>query len=187
MNKTLIRLLSLLLVAVFACMAVACNGNDPTHEGMQKVTTPDNAEFYNLYVPQNWTSQASGGISGARVSDIDRSNVTVTLYFPDESQTAESYWQNHCLPSYNQVLGSVTTDAENCKDTVLGGMDAKQYVFTYQLDGVTYKVLQVITVKNELVYTLTFTAVPTADVTAEQRFEQHKETVESIISVFTFA
>lgn len=188
MKKTVVTILSVLLVAALACMAVACNNNDPTPDGMQNVTTADSAAFYNLYVPLNWSSQASGGISGARVSDTDRSNVTVTMYFPDETQTPEGYWESQCLPSYNQVFTNVTVDAENCKDVTLGGKNAKQYVFTYQLDGADYKVMQVIAVHNDIVYTLTFTAVATAaGATAAQSYDNHLATVESIVSCFTFA
>lgn len=174
------KLLSVLLILVLACTLVACSDGDGTPEGMQNVST-ENALF-NLYVPASWLAQTDSGVSGARVSNSDASNVTVTTYFPETAMSAAQYWETVCLPSYRDggVLQSFTVIEESCKDTTLGGKDAKQYVFTYVLDGVTYESMQVITAASDMmIYTLTYTAT-------SEKYAEHLESVESIRAEFRF-
>ena len=178
MKKILIRVLVLMLLAVLCLGAVACSKEDDTPEGMQNVSI-ENATF-DLFVPAGWVAQTSSGISGARVSNTDTSNVTVTVYLPAEVLTAESYWQNYCLSEYqNGVLKNFSVVEEKCGDTTLGGLNAKKYVFVYTLDGKSYEVMQVLTVKDDNVYTLTFTA-------ESANFAGHEENMESIRSNFRF-
>ncbi|MBE6702663.1 MAG: DUF1795 domain-containing protein [Ruminococcaceae bacterium] len=180
MKKIFVKVTLTLLVLLMVCAAVSCKRDDPTPDGMQNVSAANSDAFYHLYVPENWISQTSAGISGARVSNTDTSNVTVTMYFPDVEMTPAEYWENRCAPSYGKVLSELEVIAESCIDTKLGGLDARQYVFKGLLDGVSYQFLQIIVVKGNVLYTLTYTA------TAEN-YDKHLETVESIRSNFTFA
>lgn len=173
------KLICVLLILVLACSLVACSDDD-TPDGMQNVST-ENALF-NLYVPASWISQTASGVSGARVSNTDASNVTVTTYLPEADMSVTEYWEKVCLPSYRDggVLQSFTLIEGSCKDTSLGGKGAKQYVFTYVLDGVTYESMQIITVASDMmVYTLTYTA-------AADKYAEHLESVESIRAEFRF-
>ena len=173
------KLICVLLVLLLACTLVACS-KDGTPDGMQNVST-ENALF-NLYVPASWLSETASGVSGARVSNTDASNVTVTAYLPEVAISPADYWQILCLPSYRDggVLQSFTVIEDSCKDTTLGGKDAKHYVFTYVMDGVTYESMQIITASNDMViYTLTYTA------TAE-KYAAHLESVERIRAEFRF-
>lgn len=174
------KLLSVLLILVLACSLVACSDGDGTPEGMQNVST-ENALF-NLYVPASWLAQTDSGVSGARVSNNDPSNVTVTTYFPAASISAAEYWESVCLPAYRDggVLQSFAVVEASCKDTTLGGKSAKQYVFTYVLDGVTYESMQIITAASDgMLYTLTYTAT-------SEKYAEHLDNVEIIRAEFRF-
>ena len=174
------KILCLLLVLLFTLSLVACSDGDGTPEGMQNVST-ENALF-NLYVPASWIPTTAGGVSGAHYSSSDASNVTVTTYLPEGEMSAADYWTNVCLPSYRDggVLQNFAIVEASCKDTTLGGKDAKQYVFTYTLDGETYEVMQIIAAGGDMMlYTMTYSALST-------KYAEHLEDVERIRAEFKF-
>ncbi|MBQ8357263.1 MAG: hypothetical protein IJX39_05580 [Clostridia bacterium] len=178
MKKNLTGILSVLLLLVLSLTTVSCADKDDTPDGMQNVSI--STVNFDLFVPESWISQAESGISGARVSNTDTSNVTVTAYMPDAVMTVEEYWNSFCLPEYqNGVLKDFTVMEEQCGDTTLGGKNAKTYVFLYTVDGKTYESMQIITVKDDILYTLTYTAESSV-------YSTHLETVESIRSNFRF-
>ncbi len=180
MNAILKKSLSLLLVLLTLCCSLVACSADAAPDGMQNVAI-ENAQF-NLYVPQgSWLSTSSSGISGARVSSgEDLSNVTVTVYYPDTPQSVTDYWNNRCLPEYRTYFKDFTLIEDKCGDATLGGMDAKRYVYEAKLEAdVTYRFMQVITVKDLMVYTFTYTAK--ADL-----YDSHLADVDSIVAEFTF-
>lgn len=176
MKKMLVRIIAVLLLAVMVLTAVSCKKDDGTPDGMQNVSIPDAA--YDLYVPESWLSQSNSGVSGARVSNTDTSNVTVTLYMPDMEMDAETYWKEHCVPAYTPAEGHVGLPAftvvEEGTDTTLGGVNAKKYVFTFEMDGVKYKLMQIIAVEGSIIYTLQYHAT-------EADYANHTEVVENDI------
>ena len=177
MKRIFTSILTLLLLLTLAATAISCS-DDGIPDDMQNVAI-DNANF-DLFVPKSWISQKESGISGARVSNEDTSNVTVTVYLPDRPLTVEEYWSAFCLPSYqNGVLKDFSLIQEQCGDTVLGGKNAKTYVFIYTLDGKTYEVMQIIALMGDQLYTLTYTA-------ESANYATHLETVESIRQNFRF-
>lgn len=177
MKRNLTRILAVLLLLTLALTAMACS-DDGIPDDMQNVAI-DNANF-DLFVPKSWISQKESGISGARVSNEDTSNVTVTVYLPDRPLTLDEYWNGFCLPSYqNGVLKDFSLLSEQCGDTVLGGKNAKTYVFVYTLDGKAYEVMQIIALKDDQFYTLTYTA-------ESVNYSANLETVESIRQNFRF-
>lgn len=178
MKKLLTALTAIVLLLALTASLVSCSGDDPTPEGMKNVATEKAQALFDLYVPELWIAQTESGISGARVSNTDTSNVTVTVYFPDEELTPESYWQGFCLPQYTSgVLADFKTVDADCKDTTLGGKNAKQYVFVYKMGDVYYQAMQIITVHGGMVFTMTYTA-------EETNYAANLESVEWIRSEF---
>ena len=179
------RLLTAALAAVMLLTLVvgvtSCKKDDGTPEGMQNVAIAD-APFA-LYVPSDWISQASSGISGARASNTDTSNVTVTMYMPDVDMDAATYWQEKCLPEYTPAEGHVGLPEfaviEEGTDTTLGGVNAKKYVFTFKMDGVKYQLMQIIAVEGSMVYTLQYHAT-------ETNYPLHADVADNIRSEFRF-
>ena len=170
----------LLLLCVLLC-AVSCAEESEVPENTQNAAT-ENAKF-NLYVPVAWTSLADSGVSGARSNNSD-ANVTVTAYLADDvGLTPERYWNEKCYPQYTAQNAPLSDNfalmQEQCGDTTLGGRDAKRYVFVYTLDNVNYEVMQIITSKDDVIYTLTFTA-------KSENYGSYADTVEQIRANFTF-
>lgn len=176
MKKILVRMTAALLLLLVVLTAVSCSNGDGVPDGMQNVSIADAP--YDLYVPEGWISQAGSGVSGARVSNTDTSNVTVTLYMPDVELDAETYWKEYCLPAYIPTEGHTGLPAfavsEEGIDTTLGGVNAKKYVFTFEMDGVKYKLMQIIAVEGSVVYTLQYHAT-------EADYANHTDVVENDI------
>ena len=151
------KLIAILLLLVLVTSLAACGSdNDGVPEGMKNVAV-ENARFL-LYVPELWLAQSQGGVSGA-LSPRGNANVIATAHLPDTYQSAESYWTEKCFPAYTAELTEFTLIQEECKETTLGGINARQYVFTHKSSGQTYKQLQVIAVDGAMVYVVQYTAV----------------------------
>lgn len=173
------KILTLLLLAAMLLSFAACT-EAGAPEGTFNVAI-ENAKF-NLYVPEGtWMSTANSGVSGARYySGTDFSNVTVTVYYPEEELTAATYWEKKCLQEYGAYFKDFTVLSDKCGDTTLGGLDAKRYVYEAKLEGdVTYRFMQVMTVKDTLIYTFTYTA-------KIDLYDSHLTDVEAMITNFTF-
>ncbi len=181
MKRLLAVFLAALMLLTLVISASSCKKDGGTPDGMQNVSAP--GVPFDLYVPEGWISQVSSGISGARVSNTDTSNVTVTLYMPDTEMSAETYWQEKCLPEYTPAQGHVGlpgfTVIEEGTDTTLGGVNAKKYVFTFEMDGVKYQLMQILAVEGSMIYTLQYHAT-------EAAYANHTEVVDNIRSNFRF-
>ena len=165
--KSVLALLLLLLL----CVGFAACGKNGVPDGMKNVAV-DSAKFY-LYVPEGWVSQSGNGISGATTPGREGANVQVVTYLADRDyETPEKYWQEECVPVYGANFSEFTVDEALCGDATLGGVNARNYVYTAVLGGETYRFRQVIALYHNMVYILTFTASPavydiyTADVDA---------------------
>jgi len=172
------KIVSILLLLVLLLGLVACGEQSDVPDNMQNVAGA-NAKF-DLYVPLSWTSFADGGVSGGVAPTEDRANVTVTATISDLAPA--QYWTEKCLPTYKgerAPVGEFILRDDECGDTTLGGKDAKRYVFTYRMDGENFKVMQIITAADGVIYTMTFTARDTA-------YGNYNETIEQIRSAFRF-
>lgn len=174
MKKTI----AVLLLLVLALCTVSCKKDNAPPSGMKEAATAG-AE-YHLYVPELWIANNGNGISGAYTGTADRANVTVTSYLPDFSMSAESYFNEICLPQYqNGTLAGFELLSDLCGDTTLGGLNAKKYVYIYSLGGVDYETMQVIASSSKMIYTLTYTA-------KAANYADHTEDVEEIVKAFAF-
>lgn len=78
------------------------------------------------------------------------------------------------------ATGTTTPDGSPAPtETKLGGYDAIRFEYTASLDGKTYHYLQVVTVKNDMFYLVTYTAL-------EENFAAHLADVNAIIGYVTF-
>ena len=172
MKKLLVALL------LFACLVatVGCANTDGTPDGMQNVALESAA--YNLYVPESWVANAYN-VSGATATAAENApNVIVTVHYPEQTVTPDSYWSDYCVPEHTAVLPSFTIIEEGTAVT-LGGKNAKSYTFSYAFGDTLYQCRQVVTVFDFKVYVLTYTAVSTA-------YDTYAADVDSIVASFTF-
>lgn len=172
------KLMAILLLLALTLCAVSCKKDNAPPSGMVEAATAD-AE-YHLYVPELWVVNNQSGISGAYTSSADRANVTVTSYLPDVSMSAEDYFNDICLPQYeNGTLTGFQLLNDLCGDTTMGGLNAKKYVYVFSLGGTDYETMQVIASTGKMIYTLTYTA-------KAANYADHTEDVEEIVKAFAF-
>lgn len=203
MNKkiTTIAFISILIATVLL-LASSCGKDAYVPVGFQRLS-PDNAD-YRFYVPDSWTKVNDGTVCGAYVSDSDRSSVTFTgfeinkaVFFAEIGSssdtssetsavsgnaatetgekklvTAEDYWEYY----ENEFTGTIGTPEyiEKGTNLLISGMESKRYDYKATVSGIVYRFTQTVTVVNGTVYIMTFTTTP-------ELFEDHSETVDSII------
>ncbi|MBR2370717.1 MAG: hypothetical protein IKA82_01725 [Clostridia bacterium] len=177
-------ILSILLLLVLVLGMASCS-NAEAPDGMQ-LASEDNVP-YCLYVPKSWVVDNDDNFSSAYFSATDTSNVTVTSY-PD-SMTVEKYWET-CVADYTASLDDFTVDESKTATKVMGGREAKQYIYTFTFGGVKYKVAQTITTRDGIIYNFTYTSTDTytdsEGKTVEGKFDTHYAEAENILSEFIF-
>ena len=166
------KLIAVLLLLTLCLVAVSCGKDATAPDGMKNVAE-ETAKFY-LYVPEGWVDQRDG----ARSPAADGANVSAVAYLMDAYYTPETYWAEKCLPNYNLTFSSLVVDEALGGTTTLGGRNAAKYVYNAVLGEKTYRILQVIAVVDNMVYTLTYTATPDC-------FDAHMTDVDSIVANFT--
>lgn len=130
---------------------------------------------YYFYCPTDWTVDESASITSVYTSD--RSNVTVQYIMPSESEhSVENYWEN-CVQHYNGIMSNVSV--ENKKSITVSGIEGCVVGdISGTSGGVDYKFRQVIVLKGEIYYVITYTAM--AD-----NFDGHLADVDSMIEHFS--
>ena len=147
-----------------------------------KVDAPDGMKLasskerpYILFAPEAWSVDNSGQITN--VYAADRSNLTVQFIMPTGSiQPTETYWKD-CMQKYQNVMTDFV-EGESSKKTVAGIEDSWVGIFSGKSGGVEYKFKQVIILKGEIYYVITYTA------TAEN-YDAHIADVNKMIEHFS--
>lgn len=175
------KIISLVLLTILALSFVACSQSGVAiPEGMQIVSNGDVA--YNFFVPGGWIPFEKEGFFGAYYSTSDRSSITASSLYPNgEMQSINDYWAS-LDASYKETFKNYTLieAPENDQSNILlGDRKAYKYVFTADIDGVSYKLMQVVTVHDNMFYNITYTS------TAEL-YESHLADVERSVAEFVF-
>ena len=181
LKKTYIRLISVMLVAVFAIGILAgCSGTSEIPEGFQYATC--NGEYFRLFVPTQWTVNTSSGISGAYVSQTKGNTVTMReVPFTPPAELAEGkeafeyFVEEHregikTLKDFNEISTANKT---------LGGQRAWETVYTAKVDGKEMKFRQVLAEAYDRYFIFTYSAL-------EQHFDLVGEEVDNILAEVTF-
>lgn len=166
------KIFSAFLAVVMMLALVSCGDTD-VPEGM-KLASESNVP-YKFYVPTAWVTQDGDNLSMAYYSVADQSSVQVLAYA--DSMTIDEYWAK-CCEDYSKAFAEFIPE-EKVVDTVLGEKAAKQYTYTVKHSEKEYKMLQVVTSRDNLIYTMIYTSTP-------ELFDSHIEQVEEMIEVFRF-
>ncbi len=185
MKKILFALLTVLLMIT----AVSCKKNEESAvpDGMFYEENEDDID-YRIYFPDNWIiDRNDGGMTSARVpealvgEETDKSNVSVTAFAPSETMSIDDYINTE----YKERIKSSYPDCEIIEDfsaeagVTLGDRDARRIVFTTDIGGTKYQVMQIVTVYKGYIYMLTYTAT-------QENYPFHEEDVQSIVKYFEF-
>ena len=170
------RIIPALIVALSVTLASCGSGSDTAPMGYREIS--DEGLNYHFYVPDDWTPDVSTGMTSAYYNGRDPSNVSVMAFEIDDTSinSVDAYWE------LNEAdLKLILPDLEYASkdDVKLGGVDAKQYIYTAKMSDTEYKFMQVVAIKSNEVYILTYTA------TAEN-YDSHIEDVISMVDYFSF-
>lgn len=165
----------ILVAATLFCGCVKEESSAPM--GFKEIS--NDGVSYNLYVPDEWISDISTGVTAAYYSNVDPSNISMIAFdlTSNDATTVEGYWEKY-EPSLKTLFTNFEYVGEPDKIT-LDGTDATVYTYTGTLTDVQYKIMQIVTIKNAQVYIFTYTA--TAD-----KYDTHFEDVWAILGYFDF-
>jgi hypothetical protein len=171
---------ALILISLVICVSSCSGSGVEIPDGMQLVSTGDVA--YNFFVPGGWVPTENNGIFGAYYSNSDKSNMTVSSLYPtDELMSIGDYWKA-LEASYSETFKNfeiIEAPENNETNIIFGERGAFKYVFSADIDGESYKMMQILTVDGSLFYTFTYTAK--ADL-----YESHLADVEKAVTEFEF-
>jgi len=167
------KVIALALVLLICLGAVACRKSD-VPEGMKDVTV--SGEPFILYVPENWTSNADSGISGAFRNVPEPMLVSAYYMTPSDGDLTVEAYLAACLQSAADRLSDFEL-VSNPESSVLGGADAYRIEYKAERNGVDYAVTQYATKYRGDMVTLCF-YVPV------DSFDGVAEEVASILDVF---
>lgn len=179
--KTMKKIISIFLLLALGISFVACSGSGvEVPDGMQLASNGDVA--YNLFVPGGWILTEENGIFGAYYSTSDKSSITVSSLYPDgDIVSIADYW-SALEASYGETFKNFSVaeaPEDGVSNVILGEKAAFRYVFGADIDGVSYKFMQILSVHNNMFYTLTYTS------TAEN-YDLHTADVEKTVTEFEF-
>lgn len=166
--------LGLIIIFILALLT-ACGESGSAPMGFKEIS--DEALTYHFYVPDEWTSDLSTGVTCAYYSGRDPSSISVTAFELDTSITGiDDYWALS-EAEFKQVFPDM--EYVDISDCTLDGVGAKQYTYTASLGEDSYKFMQVVSIRNNQVYIITYTALA-------ENYDQHIEDVIAMLDYFDF-
>lgn len=180
------KILKKIIIAIFAVIlcicAVSCGDKDDFVPAGYKRASNKNAD-HTLYVPEGWIVDMSTGVTSARVSKSDSSNISFMSFELDKSllnsETAEGegeekelldkFWDYYSA-EFNKTFPDMKyAEDGNGANMLISKLKAKKYIYTATVTGAEYKFMQVVVIKGETVYLLTYTA-------KTELFDKHYDT-----------
>ncbi len=187
MKKTLKKVIITLFAVILCLGAVSCGSKDDFVPAGYKKASNKNAD-YTLYVPEGWIVDMSTGVTTARASKSDSSNISFMGFELDKSlinsETSEGdteeksmldkFWDYYSAEFLKTFPDMKYDENANGKEMVISKKyKAKEYIYTATVTGAEYKFMQIVVIKGETVYLLTYTAK--ADL-----FDEHYGTAKKI-------
>ena len=179
MKRTALLIMAALMLCLFSL--TSCTKETMGGHPVGKLEMTNKAIDYKFYYPDTWLTDMNDGMVCIYVANDDPSNVSVSQFgLGTEFKNLDEYISGlpHSFTSeWNAVFGE--TDFGTPEDITLGGEPAKKLVYEATIGELTYRYLQVFTLHNGNVYTLTYSA-------RTEIFDKHIENVNGIIESFTF-
>ena len=163
-------------VLMSASVFTSCGKEATTILGFKEIS--DDGVSYDLFVPDEWVSDISTGVSAAYYSAIDPSNISVMAFELDnEVRSLPEYWETY-EPGLKAVFPDLTYVGEP-EETKLDGVPAMQYIYTGTMANTNYKIMQIVSMHDARVHIFTYTAETV-------KYDEHIEDVLAILDYFTF-
>ncbi len=183
MKKTLKKMIIALFAIILCLGAVSCGDKDDFVPAGYKRASNKNAD-HALYVPEGWIVDMSTGVTSARASKSDSSNISFMSFELDKSlinsETSEGeteekelldkFWDYYSA-EFTKTFPDMKYDEEaKGVNMLVSKLKAKKYIYTATVTGAEYKFMQIVVIKGETVYLLTYTA-------KAELFDEHEDTV----------
>ena len=154
------KTLCMILIVSFAFALVSCSKGDAP-EGT--VAISNDAVDFTVYYPEGWVVETnepkSAVISivyGENATGTNKSSIRVTeLSLRNRFSSAEEYWKSY-LEEFEKQFSDLSIIDE--KTVKLDDADAFRVHFTAEVAGETFCFIQVVALRNQNVYTITYTA-----------------------------
>ena len=166
------KFLLTLLAAAMVITSAACASDSTTPAGM--ILASDEIVDYDLFVPDSWTVDLSGGAVSAFRSKNDPASVSVMVWnLPYADSTIDDWWNTY-RAEFDMIFENFTL--ESTETTTLDGVAANKYTYTASLAGNAYRYTQIASIRRGSVYLMTFTELASSDeATLAERAEEFAE------------
>ncbi len=142
----------------------------------------DSFNAYRLFVPDAWRTAMQSGVTAAYVSDADRSSISMTCQYPPSGIDSLDAYFDAQQTTYAKIYNDYTVLSRPAEGTVsltVGGRNAYRYQMRGTKNGVTYRIEQVLFVRDSYIYTFTYTAT-------DALFDTHRAEVDAILANIVF-
>ena len=184
-----------LAIIICALALTSCKDKTGVPGGMVEVVS-DYTDF-RLFVPDDWTPDVSTGFVSAQT--VDGSNVSVEVIAADRvDASSESefgytitynkisyagiskFFEDYFFATLSKSISGVKLEEQYTTDQSLGDNPyACKYVYTVELNGTSYRIMQIFAVKASKIYIFTYTA-------EEANYSKHTDDVDKIVKEFVF-
>lgn len=168
------KLIALILSVLCVLSLVSCSKDDGVPEGMKKIS--DDSVAYDFYVYTEWLVD-DNVTDCAYFSETDRSNVSMTSYFPSENHVTVQDFYNSTIETYKRDFNDFTLLEEG--KAKMGMFDAYEIVYTFRFGEQIFKVYQTMTLRGSIMYIFTYTSSP--DI-----YESHLGAVKNMLGELKF-
>lgn len=179
MKNPLRRFGALALLLLLLLSIVSCSSNPLTPPDGMQLCSKDTLE-YAFFVPNSWSVNAKSDATSAFISlgsdNKPKASVSVTSYAAEIELDLDGYW-DICEEEYRKEFKSFTFIAESA--TVVAGKNAKEFIYTADFSGVTYKFSQTVFIDRGMFYIITYTARPDS-------YDTFRADLDAMRNAFTF-
>lgn len=182
MKKTLKKIIIALFAIVLCLGSVSCGDKDDFVPAGYKRASSKKAD-HTLYVPEGWVVDMSTGVTTARVSKTDTTNISFMSFELDSSiidaevseddaegkSVLDRFWEYYSAEFLKTFPDMKYDEDGNGANMLVSKLAAKKYIYTATVTGAEYKFMQIVVIKGETVYLLTYTA-------KAELFDKHVDT-----------
>ena len=168
---------SILAALLAAMMLGSCASQSDVPTGMARAS--DEIVDYDLFVPDEWVIDQTGGAVSAYRSAKDPTSVSVMVWnLPYADNTLDDWWKSY-QDEFSLIFEEFTLLSE--EDMILDSVAARKYVYTGKIADNTYRYTQVAAIRRGSVYLMTFTELASQ---SEETAAKHAAEFAEILEFF---
>lgn len=171
------KLTSSVIAFLLAATLAGCASQSDVPAGMLRAS--NEIVDYDLFVPDEWTVDLTGGAVSAFRGEGDSTNISMMVWnLPYADTTLADWWETY-RGEFDMIFDEFTM--ESTESTTLDGVAAQKYVYTAKLAENTYRYTQIAAIRRGSVYLMTVTELADID---EETAAEHAEEISQITEHF---